>query len=140
MQNRQLYMTRKKRISLTALIDVVFILLLFFMLTSSFSHWKALDLDVASSGSHTSKATETTTLLLTQNAGVLIAETGRQLSHYKQLDQRNLQNISKPNAPFVLLPYKDIPIQTVIEALQHIKSTGHSVKLGNAYGDELSLQ
>lgn len=36
-----------KKISLTALIDVVFILLMFFMLTSTFSQWKALPLPAA---------------------------------------------------------------------------------------------
>ncbi len=38
----------KKLIGLTPLIDVVFILLLFFMLTSSFIQWQSLDLMVAS--------------------------------------------------------------------------------------------
>lgn len=39
---------RKSRISLTPLIDVVFILLLFFMLSSSFIQWRAVDLQPAS--------------------------------------------------------------------------------------------
>ncbi|UZE94567.1 ExbD/TolR family protein [Alkalimarinus alittae] len=34
------------RISLTPLIDVVFILLLFFMLSSSFSHWFSIDISM----------------------------------------------------------------------------------------------
>ncbi|MBK6278385.1 MAG: biopolymer transporter ExbD [Gammaproteobacteria bacterium] len=33
----------RSRISLTALIDVVFILLLFFMLTTQFTRWRSLD-------------------------------------------------------------------------------------------------
>lgn len=40
-----------KKISLTALIDVVFILLMFFMLTSTFSQWKALPLPAAKASS-----------------------------------------------------------------------------------------
>ena len=40
---------RARPISLTALIDVVFILLMFFMLTSSFSQWQMLDLLVPTS-------------------------------------------------------------------------------------------
>ncbi|MBQ0782542.1 MAG: biopolymer transporter ExbD [Thalassolituus oleivorans] len=39
---------RARPISLTALIDVVFILLMFFMLTSSFSQWQMLDLTIPS--------------------------------------------------------------------------------------------
>ena len=40
---------RAKPISLTALIDVVFILLMFFMLTSGFSQWQMLELSVPTS-------------------------------------------------------------------------------------------
>ena len=37
----------RKLIGLTPLIDVVFILLLFFMLTSSFFQWQSLDLTMS---------------------------------------------------------------------------------------------
>ena len=37
----------RSRISLTALIDVVFILLLFFMLTTQFTRWRSLDVPMA---------------------------------------------------------------------------------------------
>ena len=36
---------RRNLISLTPLIDVIFILLVFFMLASSFLHWRAIELD-----------------------------------------------------------------------------------------------
>ncbi|MEM9148674.1 MAG: biopolymer transporter ExbD [Pseudomonadota bacterium] len=41
---------RRLRISLTPLIDVVFILLVFFMLASSFLDWRSIRLSAASSG------------------------------------------------------------------------------------------
>jgi biopolymer transport protein ExbD len=41
---------RRRAISLTPLIDVVFILLLFFMLSSTFTQWRQLDLAVPGSG------------------------------------------------------------------------------------------
>ena len=43
MSTSLLYTRRRSRIGMTALIDVVFILLMFFMLTSSFNQWKAVD-------------------------------------------------------------------------------------------------
>ena len=43
MSTSLLYTRRRSRIGMTALIDVVFILLMFFMLTSSFNRWKAVD-------------------------------------------------------------------------------------------------
>ena len=41
---------RRRLISLTPLIDVVFILLVFFMLASSFSQWRVVDLVVGGEG------------------------------------------------------------------------------------------
>jgi len=40
----------RRRTSLTPLIDVVFLLLVFFMLTSSFIHWRRVDLEAGSEG------------------------------------------------------------------------------------------
>jgi len=41
---------RRRGISLTPLIDVVFILLLFFMLSSSFMQWRQIDLPIPAQG------------------------------------------------------------------------------------------
>jgi biopolymer transport protein ExbD len=49
-----LQVRKGKKISLTALIDVVFILLMFFMLTSTFSQWKSLPLPAAKASAATS--------------------------------------------------------------------------------------
>ena len=42
---------RRRRLSMTSLIDVIFLLLLFFMLTSTFSKFAEVELSAASSGS-----------------------------------------------------------------------------------------
>ena len=48
---------RKRVLSLTSLIDVIFLLLLFFMLSSTFSNYADIDLAVATSGTATSDET-----------------------------------------------------------------------------------
>lgn len=48
--------TRKRAIGLTPLIDVVFILLLFFMLASQFHQWRALTLNAPARGQAVSPA------------------------------------------------------------------------------------
>jgi biopolymer transport protein ExbD len=48
---------RKRVLSLTSLIDVIFLLLLFFMLSSTFSNYTDLDLAASSPGASTSKQT-----------------------------------------------------------------------------------
>ena len=49
---------RAARIGLTPLIDVVFILLVFFMLASSFLEWRALEIRIPTFGSASSDADE----------------------------------------------------------------------------------
>ena len=58
-----------QKISLTALIDVVFILLMFFMLTSTFSHWQSLPLSSATTTTESSDA-EPAVILLYQDGSV----------------------------------------------------------------------
>ena len=47
--------TRRKRASITSLIDVIFLLLLFFMLASTFSKFSELDISAAGPGSAASE-------------------------------------------------------------------------------------
>ncbi|THK40217.1 hypothetical protein E8Q33_15080, partial [Methylophaga sp. SB9B] len=46
---------KRRLISLTPLIDVVFILLLFFMLSSGFTQWRQMDITAASESYNTDK-------------------------------------------------------------------------------------
>lgn len=46
--------TRRRRLSMTSLIDVIFLLLLFFMLSSTFSRFAEVDLATASAGASAS--------------------------------------------------------------------------------------
>ncbi|SEF62381.1 ExbD/TolR family protein [Marinobacterium lutimaris] len=62
--------TRKPaKISLTPLIDVVFILLLFFMLTSSFMQWRQMDLPIPTASETPAQESEVVTLRLLNNGG-----------------------------------------------------------------------
>jgi biopolymer transport protein ExbD len=54
---------RSTKLSLTPLIDVVFILLLFFMLSSSFIQWRAIDISTPVSASTEQRTTQTVILL-----------------------------------------------------------------------------
>ncbi len=62
--------TRKPaKISLTPLIDVVFILLLFFMLTSNFMQWRQMDLPIPTASEQPAEKPEVVTVRLLSNAG-----------------------------------------------------------------------
>ncbi len=54
----RLYHRRSRPIGLTSLIDVVFILLLFFMLTTQFAQWRAVPLRLAEAGGGAASAAQ----------------------------------------------------------------------------------
>ncbi|MGB0663437.1 MAG: ExbD/TolR family protein [Pontibacterium sp.] len=77
---------RKVQLSLTPLIDVVFILLLFFMLTSNFIKWGALDMNAGAAKGKSASAAEVAVLWLKNNDGEWQCGERR----YNSLSQQNL--------------------------------------------------
>ncbi|MEM1377024.1 MAG: biopolymer transporter ExbD [Pseudomonadota bacterium] len=61
---------RRRRLSLTSLIDVIFLLLLFFMLTSTFSRYG--DVELAASGTGTNDSTPVTAFARLNSGGLSI--------------------------------------------------------------------
>lgn len=115
---------RRKPISLTALIDVVFILLMFFMLTSSFSQWKTVSLDAAANALST--PARPPELLVVDAAGQIRRLPERRLEPLADLIQ------SLPaDAAVVLLPEADTPVQQIVNGLSALQAQGISgVTLG----------
>ncbi len=137
MQNRTLFQSSSRRISLTALIDVVFILLLFFMLTTSFQHWKQLELNVGSTAGTATSQQKNLVLLLTTQAELIVSGKQQTFAHYSQLDTQTIQQLGSNNV--TLLPSRSNQMQTVIDALQHLKRLGANASLGESYGSELNV-
>lgn len=117
-----LYRPRRRAISLTALIDVVFILLMFFMLTSSFQQWGTLNLQPLVS---TPAKVEKEPLLVTLSEQGALAVDGQNL----QLDDfRLLDAAHRPwfgdDIPVIVLPEAGVPVQDVVAVLDRIRSLG----------------
>lgn len=110
----------RKAISLTALIDVVFILLMFFMLTSSFSQLEALALKTAS-------AVEVASEDAADPALVLVDEAGRyylnQLAS-AALTIGQLRDKIGASQPVVILPYSYTAVQVLVDAMHDLKAAG----------------
>lgn len=104
----------KKPVSLTALIDVVFILLLFFMLTSSFHRWQGLDLTSPLASESVSEGKPN--LIRLSEAGVL--------SLYGKPDipltDSNVHYLIDNSQPSVLLPDGNVDVQRIVSALEHL--------------------
>jgi biopolymer transport protein ExbD len=122
---------QKSAISLTALIDVVFILLMFFMLTSSFTQFSALAVN-ASVAAHSAAHLRPQLLVLTQN-GSLSIKGNTAISLSGNLTDQQLRQQLDSDQPIVLLPANQTQIQVVVATLERLHKLGFTgVTLGQA--------
>ena len=112
---------RRARISLTPLIDVVFILLVFFMLASSFLDWRSIDMgSTAAAGS--GGGVEGALLVEVQPGSVRFA--GEVLS-LRELQERIGQALAdQPSRRILLRPRPGVSIQRMVTVLDGLRQVG----------------
>jgi len=127
--------SRRSLISLTPLIDVVFILLVFFMLASSFVEWRSIDL--AEAGPAAATPSEDAALLLRVGAdgGVVIDGEAHDAA---ALDARLARIAGEdPARRLAVQPEPGVPLQTVVDVLEAATEAGLSgVSLVRPAGEE----
>lgn len=135
MQSLNLPIRRKSAISLTALIDVVFILLMFFMLTSSFTKFSTIAVN-ASVATHSAAQLAPQLLFLQLNGTLSIKANGPQGLTDAQLHQQ-LDNAQ----PIVLLPAAQTEVQVVVRTLERLhKLSFTKVTLGQVANSAPALE
>lgn len=122
MNETPLYYPRRRPISLTPLIDVVFILLMFFMLTSTFTRWKAVDLRLPIASSDASPKKPQALLLHTDGS---LSLRGRSF----QLLDSNVEaalSVLDSARPVVVFPESGTRVQTIISTFERLTAAGVS--------------
>ena len=122
MNETPLYYPRRRPISLTPLIDVVFILLMFFMLTSTFTRWKAVDLRLPISSSDASPKKPQALLLHTDGS---LSLRGRSF----QLLDSNVEaalSVLDSTRPVIVFPESGTRVQTIISTFERLTAAGVS--------------
>lgn len=118
-----------KKISLTALIDVVFILLMFFMLTSSFSQWRTVDL--AAPATATVIANSEPQLVFISPIGAFSLQDGSRVSATALAEQFNVEQA------VVIIPDEQTQLQILVSGIEQLKNLGFSrVTLGKPSANE----
>ena len=112
---------KRRVISLTPLIDVVYILLLFFMLSSGFTHWRQLDITAPSESYDTDKI-RTQHYLLLMAAGEYVYDN----RHYpvSELTPIKQQLAEDPSGIFVVSVAKAVTTQQMIDFIDQLKIIG----------------
>jgi len=109
---------RKNLISLTPLIDVVFILLIFFMLASSFVEWKFFELGISESESLSINAEKQSVVVVGFDKEYLLNDSSMNL---EQIVSNVKAQIRLQSDHIVLIqPATDLPLQQLVVVLEAI--------------------
>lgn len=111
-------------ISLTPLIDVVFILLVFFMLASSFLEWRTLEIRIPTFGSAVSEAERPLRVRIGADGAVRIDD---QAYEAQALDVR-LRGVAAEDAarPVIVVAESGVPLQRTFAIIDRVVATGLS--------------
>lgn len=113
---------RRRLVSLTPLIDVVFILLLFFMLASSFVEWRTIGLNVPAGDSAGSPDLESMVIGVSRDRKLHL--NGEAIT-WEGLETRIRPVLARDAAqPFVVQPEADVPLQAIVTVLDRLAAVG----------------
>jgi biopolymer transport protein ExbD len=107
---------------LTALIDVVFILIIFFMLTSSFMRIESLELMLPSSTSKTAEKTDVLRLFVSTNGDMQL---GNRPLAQQELEESLTRVFEKdPNTRVMVLTADGVTMQQLVNVMDRIYMSG----------------
>ncbi|MEL6218955.1 MAG: biopolymer transporter ExbD [Pseudomonadota bacterium] len=112
---------RRLRISLTPLIDVVFILLVFFMLASSFLDWRSIRLSAAPSGGPATGVEGALLVELTAN-GVRLSGERMDLATLSVRLEGHLERA--PEQRVLVRPAPAVDMQRMVQVLDSVAAAG----------------
>lgn len=135
MQPAALYSRKASKISLTALIDVVFILLMFFMLTSTFSQWKAVDFH-SPVASDKPIEVEPQSLILRSDGSLRLADGSVEIDAAQSVPV----NAFADTQPLILIPEADARVQVIVSRLEELKQLGIAVTMGGVVQPAVNAQ
>ena len=113
---------RAQLISLTPLIDVVFILLIFFMLASSFLDWRAVDLKIATPSSAPAGQVNSLVVRISSDGAIDLA--GRRVTIDDMAGQVEERLSAQPDLRILIAPESGVALQSAVDVLQRLKQIG----------------
>ncbi len=116
---------RRSTISLTPLIDVVFILLLFFMLTSRFQHYQAMPLNVPASDTINTNQSERNALSINLQSNGTIAINGAAPVDQKELATSVLVvEAMQDELPVIVSTGADVTLSALTQLMDRLSAAG----------------
>lgn len=113
---------RRQLISLTPLIDVVFILLIFFMLASSFLDWRTIPLATPAAGSRVASDLTPLQVRIHLDGRLVFEGEALELGQLRAAVRGRLAD--EPGRSVVVRPDDAVPLQRVVEVLDRVRDSG----------------
>ncbi len=114
---------RRNLVSLTPLIDVVFILLVFFMLATSFLDWRSIAMDLPGQGGEVSG--EPTALVVRIGADAAVQLDGAPLEGLEELEQAVSSALQQePDRLVIVRPADSVRLQQITRVVERLQSAG----------------
>lgn len=111
-----------RRLSLTALIDVVFLLLIFFMLSSRFFDFGAVPLDVEEPGGDRPRAEDVVHVEVRDDGTVGVA--GATVANDALADAVRGWLSGRARGSVVVLPDDGVPVERLVSVLEEVRRSG----------------
>ena len=118
---------KKSLVNLTPLIDVVFILLIFFMLASNFSQWHQIELSVGEVEEIQVDQKEISTIKIDKNNAYLLNE--KTLPLIEIISNINVQVLINSNHPVIIEVEQGASVQGLVDLLDHLRHITTNVSL-----------
>ncbi len=117
---------RKNSIVITSLVDVMFVLLFFFMLASSYLDWGAVDVNIGGGESRSALPVPGHVHQLQLLPGAQLRLDG------KTVVLSQLASTLERDARVIVQPQAGVPLQDMISVIDQLKAAGVSLTLGRA--------
>jgi biopolymer transport protein ExbD len=115
---------KRKTVNLTSLIDVIFLLVMFFLLTSKFVTSEVVDLNLSTvqGNSDVKTSQNSVEVILLKGGKFIIAQKRYDLSSLPSVISKNIQR--DKTIPIVLINEKGVSVQNLVTAMDAIKMAG----------------
>lgn len=120
---------RRPRIALTSLIDIVFLLLFFFMLASRMLDWRALPVNLAGMGDAAAPSADAIPVVVLMTDGSL-RQRGEPIDPTHLLAQVE----AAATRALVVVPARGVSLQQLMDALDPLQAQGVAIRLARPGG------
>ena len=114
--------TTRAEIQMTPLIDMVFILLIFFVVTTSFVAETGIGIERPRAGSADSLPRESVTLGVNRSGEIVLGGQKTQLFSIRPSIETQLRN--RPGLAVVIVADKTVPIERIVRVMDEVRSAG----------------